>query len=234
MTEAEWLACEDPMQMLGALKDNRPNRKLRLLLCAFCRQSWSLFDARDFDNRGIELAERMADDSVSRKELQATRRGALVGLIDEMGWREEDADFMLDRFTGFHFEDELVWVRRMVAQLAIVRAVAETVSVRHLAQVLRLIAEAHAGASGREDCALIRDIFEAPFRPVTFSDAWRTDTALVLARQMYDARDFSAMPILADALQDAGCDNDDILNHCRTERVHVRGCWVADHVLGKG
>jgi hypothetical protein len=49
---------------------------------------------------------------------------------------------------------------------------------------------------------------------------------------MYEARDFSAMPILADALQDAGCDNDDILSHCRdTKQVHVRGCWVVDLVL---
>ncbi|MDY3553595.1 hypothetical protein R5W24_002698 [Gemmata sp. JC717] len=41
------------------------------------------------------------------------------------------------------------------------------------------------------------------------------------------------MPILADALQDAGCDNDDILNHCRADTVHARGCWVVDAVLGK-
>jgi hypothetical protein len=57
---------------------------------------------------------------------------------------------------------------------------------------------------------------------------------MTLARQMYESRDFSAMPILADAFQDAGCDNDDILNYCReTAQVHVRGCWVVDFVLGK-
>ena len=51
---------------------------------------------------------------------------------------------------------------------------------------------------------------------------------------MYDSRDFSLMPILADALQDAGCENEHILNHCRdTEAKHVRGCWVVDLVLGK-
>ena len=51
---------------------------------------------------------------------------------------------------------------------------------------------------------------------------------------MYDRREFSAMPILADALQDAGCDNDDVLNHCRdTPAKHLRGCWVLDGVLGK-
>ena len=62
---------------------------------------------------------------------------------------------------------------------------------------------------------------------------WRTDTALLLAKQMYESRDFSAMPILADALQDAGCDNEDILSHCRGDGPHVRGCWVIDLLLGK-
>jgi hypothetical protein len=69
---------------------------------------------------------------------------------------------------------------------------------------------------------------------VTFSPSWRTDTAVSLARQMCESRDFSAMPILADALQDAGCDNDDVLNHCRdVNTTHARGCWVVDLVLGK-
>jgi hypothetical protein len=80
----------------------------------------------------------------------------------------------------------------------------------------------------------IRDIFGNPFRPVTFSPDWRTGTVLTLARQMYESRDFSAMPILADALQDAGCDEPAILAHCRdTSLAHVRGCWVVDLVLGK-
>lgn len=80
---------------------------------------------------------------------------------------------------------------------------------------------------------MFRDIFGNPFHPAMFSTQWRTDTALTLARQMYDSRDFSAMPILADALQDAACENDDILNHCRSGGVHVRGCWVVDLVIDK-
>ncbi len=86
----------------------------------------------------------------------------------------------------------------------------------------------------REQLRLLRDIFGNPFRPVAFDPAWRTSTAVAIAQGMYDSRDFNAMPILADALQDSGCDNDDILNHCRDEKqVHVRGCWVVDLVLGK-
>ena len=81
---------------------------------------------------------------------------------------------------------------------------------------------------------LLRDIIGNPYHLITFSPSWRTDTAVTLARTMYESRDFSAMPILADALQDAGCDNEDILSHCRdTQQPHVRGCWVVDLVLGK-
>ncbi|MBY0456195.1 MAG: hypothetical protein K2V38_02540 [Gemmataceae bacterium] len=80
---------------------------------------------------------------------------------------------------------------------------------------------------------LIRDVFGNPFRPVAFDPVWRTSTAVALAQGIYDERAFDRMPILADALQDAGCDNDDILNHCRDANTpHVRGCWVVDLVLG--
>jgi hypothetical protein len=82
---------------------------------------------------------------------------------------------------------------------------------------------------------LVRDIYGPdPFNPPSFDAAWRTSTAVAIAQQMYESRDFGAMPILADALQDAGCDNEDVLDHCRdAKQVHVRGCWVVDLVLGK-
>ena len=82
-------------------------------------------------------------------------------------------------------------------------------------------------------CDALREIFGNPFCPVAFSPSWRSSTAVALASQMYEGRDFGAMPILADALQDAGCDSADVLGHCRGEGPHVRGCWVVDRVLGK-
>jgi hypothetical protein len=95
-------------------------------------------------------------------------------------------------------------------------------------------ASTDAPAQWRIQTKLVRDIFGNPFRPVAFAPAWRTDTVLALAKQMYASREFGAMPILADALQDAGCDNPDVLDHCRdTAATHVRGCWVVDLVLGK-
>jgi hypothetical protein len=80
---------------------------------------------------------------------------------------------------------------------------------------------------------LFRDIVSNPFRPVALSPRWQTSTVLDLARLIYDERAFDRLPILADALMDAGCDNDDILAHCRGDGPHVRGCWVVDLILGK-
>src|SRR6185369_15625565 len=80
---------------------------------------------------------------------------------------------------------------------------------------------------------LLKDIFGNPFRPVAVDPAWLTSTVVALAEGIYADRAFDRMPSLADALEDAGCDNADILNHCRQPGEHVRGCWVVDLVLGK-
>jgi hypothetical protein len=81
---------------------------------------------------------------------------------------------------------------------------------------------------------ILRDIIGNPFHRIVFDPAWLTSDVTLLARGIYDTRAFERMPILADALQDAGCDNEDILTHCRDANAsHVRGCWVVDLVLGK-
>jgi hypothetical protein len=81
---------------------------------------------------------------------------------------------------------------------------------------------------------ILRDIFSNPFRSVAFDPMWRTADVMLLANGIYEERAFDRMPILADALQDAGCDNADILGHCRDANApHVRGCWALDLVLGK-
>ena len=73
-----------------------------------------------------------------------------------------------------------------------------------------------------------------PGQVIDTDPAWLTSAVVGLARAIYDGRAFDLMPILADALQDAGCDNADILNHCRSGGVHVRGCRVVDLILGMG
>ena len=79
----------------------------------------------------------------------------------------------------------------------------------------------------------VREVFANPFAPLTWHPDWFTSTVRALATHIYAAREFTTMPILADALQDAGCEDEQILTHCRAERPHTRGCWVLDAILGK-
>jgi hypothetical protein len=85
----------------------------------------------------------------------------------------------------------------------------------------------------QEAARAFRDVFGNPFRPAALAPEWRTSAAVSLTREMYESHDFGAMPILADALEDDGCKDSDILAHCRGRLPHVRGCWVVDLVLAK-
>jgi hypothetical protein len=96
------------------------------------------------------------------------------------------------------------------------------------------------GAGRAEQSAqadLLRDILGNPFRPAPRVDrtvlAWNAGTVVTLAQVIYDERRFTELPILADALEDAGCTDADILAHLRGPGPHVRGCWVLDLLLGK-
>jgi hypothetical protein len=85
-------------------------------------------------------------------------------------------------------------------------------------------------------CDWLRDLFGNPFRQSVIGPdclAWNDGTVPRIARAIYDERAFERMPILADALEDAGCGDADILRHCREPGEHVRGCWVIDLLLGK-
>jgi hypothetical protein len=85
----------------------------------------------------------------------------------------------------------------------------------------------------KQQSDLLRDIFGNPFRRVSFAPAWRTAPARKLAQAIYDERAFDRLPILADALEEAGCTDAEVLAHCRGGGEHVRGCWPVDLVLGK-
>jgi hypothetical protein len=206
MTEAEWLACNEPEAMLSFCQHNaRSARKSRLFAVACCRLIWDTLNERD--QHAVDVSERYADGQASEEEFRAIMFFSLRGYLDPKGWVVAAA-----RSAGG-------WLH-------------ERSLIEHFAN---LNSPTSIAAGLDVAVGLIRDIFGNPFRPLTFSPSWRTDTALSLTRQMYESRDFSAMPILADALQDAGCDSDDVLSHCRAlEQAHVRGCWVADLVLGKG
>ncbi len=78
---------------------------------------------------------------------------------------------------------------------------------------------------------LLRCVAGNPFRSVQFDPAWRTSTAAGLAGAIHAERAFDRLPILADALEDAGCDDAEVLAHCRADAAHARGCWVVEAIL---
>lgn len=90
------------------------------------------------------------------------------------------------------------------------------------------------GVRNKRITGLLRDIVGNPFRPIALDPAWLTTTVHSLAQTVYDERAFDRLPVLADALEDAGCANHELLSHCRGPGSHVRGCWVVDLLLGKG
>jgi hypothetical protein len=226
MTETEWLACEDARELLRYVRTELAApmapagvRKLRLFGCATCRLLWDdLPDARS--RAAIEFAERLADGAANLKKLAKVQKDASKARdqFSSAPWRPEwsaacDAAALVERYPDPGAD----------AHSALSMILPETNQPYYDQWKAKL----------RRFADMLRDVFDNPFRPVNFSPSWRTDTAVMLARQMYEAREFSAMPILADALQDAGCDNEDVLAHCREPGEHVRGCWVCDLVLGK-
>jgi hypothetical protein len=163
----------------------------------------------------------------------------------ECGWHPADAARVLGGLEAAEkFADgrigrrELMWEKPTTGGPANALHLAFGVTRLNPVTVRDVLARLHLGPdswwpSGRVLGELLRDIFGDPLRPVAFDPAWRNRTTMALARVMYDTRDFTAMPILADALQDAGCEHADILDHCRGDSPHVRGCWVVDLVRGK-
>jgi hypothetical protein len=224
MTEKEWLAAKNPVEVWYDRRA-RDHRKRRLVACACARRLLPIVENDPRAFAIIEAVERYTDGP--DKDGPANWRAILAARRAVREWHYATS---WPRNTPMSFFDALSALDRITAGAA--SGVAEMF---YFAQQARRGRAATPGvAEARAQTTILRDVFGNPFRPVAFNAAWRTDTAVSLALQMYESRDFDAMPILADALQDAGCDSEEVLNHCRdAKQVHVRGCWVVDLVLGK-
>jgi|SRR5579883_147568 len=233
MTEAEWLGI-DPEPMLRSLRGEARDRKLRLFATACCRSIWHLLP-NEAARTVVLVAERFADGLATEGQL---------------GLAEEEFSFA-ELETGYSHDTYVAAVAQgAVEQLA--RESDATFARRTRRVVPNWSEQAYEAASGalhgatfsilgstqRQEqqvklSGFLRDIFGNPFRPVSVNLSWLTSEVRLLAEGIYQDRAFDRMPILADALQDAGCDNEDILTHCRQSGEHVRGCWVVDLLLGK-
>ncbi len=248
MTEAEWLT-SDHHQTVSLVNFangtvcspayppiQRPSsRKLLLLACAcYRRVSVQLMDA--VICAGIDTAEQFAEGLLSESEFRAAI-GTTRALVPRLTEMLQGTSTRAERSRL----EAAIYVAQAVSALDWPPASAAVMSIHYVSLAMKYWAKSQnwaarptANKERKAQLLLLRDIVGNPFRPVTLDPAWRTSTVLAIAQGMYESRDFSAMPILADALQDAGSDSEDILNHCRNEKaMHVRGCWVIDLVLGK-
>jgi hypothetical protein len=203
MTELEWLTLTDPLVLLQSLEGRASDRKLRLFACACCRRLGA--------GEAMALGEGYADGLVSALDLAVLRAAARRGgRIHYKTWR-------------LHVSRQAAWVVEEATRLQAWDAAVGTLS--------------HgAGRFRGFQCDLLRELFGNPFHPVTVSPhwlAWEEGLVPGLAQAIYEEGAFERLPILADALEDAGCREESILVHCRQEGRHVRGCWVLDRLLGK-
>ncbi|AMV29423.1 hypothetical protein VT84_33825 [Gemmata sp. SH-PL17] len=181
--------------------------------------------------RTIELAEEASERSEGLYSPHLETHGAIVAAMDQYGPP-----------PSFFPRPQLSPIETQAYELAAELANPEQagVRVRYLGGPAATLAAIAAGAPDSNPEAsyqigLHRDIFGSLFLTPKLNRKMRTPKAVALAQRMYESQDFSVMPILADTLQAAGCEDADVLSHCRNpEQIHVRGCWVVDLVLGKG
>jgi hypothetical protein len=237
MTEEGWLACTNPQPMLYDLRDKVSDRKLRLFGCACCWRLGNLIDDRL--RAALDIAERYSDGAVSNEDL------ARAYDVFDNGNR-------YDRGVAFHTQLAALSLtchpgqessRRMspafraaeggcISSIGMLSTAAANTSAQSAENLTCLTSVAEMP----KQVLLLHDIFGNPFRPVAAEPGWLTwnhGTVPAIARHIYEDRAFHDMPILADALEDAGCTNTDLLDHCRGPGPHVRGCWAVDLLLGK-
>jgi hypothetical protein len=211
MTEEEWLACTDPEPMLRRVRRRASERKLRLFACACCRLVWPLLsDPRS--RRAVEVAERHADGKTTQNRLTGAENSAWKAVkIKETTPKSYAATIAWQ--ASFHITDARPGTFLEHAAEALARPDADAIL-----------------------AGLIREVWGTPMRRLYVAGGWlRWNGGLVakMAGAIYDERAFERLPILADALEEAGCGHADVLAHCRQGGGHARGCWVLDKLLGK-
>jgi hypothetical protein len=197
--------------MLDFLRGRAADRKLRLFACACCRRIWPLLtDGRS--RHAVAVAEGYAEGRVGEQELRAAHDASrLSSKLSRVDWGR-DAALCCSSAWEPH---EVATGAARFARYKVERKADETLP----------------------QAALLRDVFGPfPFRPVSLRPdvlAWGDRLVVRLARGIYDARRFADLPLLGDALLDAGCDEEEVLAHCRAGGEHVLGCWALDLILGK-
>ncbi len=247
MTEEMWQNSARPIDLLGFLRVGRGRallrntmdkegvlRKQRLFLTACCHRIQDLL-SDERCRQAMTVVERQADQAALPSEIAhaqletASVYKALRSRSAASQYTAVCAVMEMTRLAERKSFSHCIYAADLVvsARLSSYRELQQSVSgTANPDEIIRIQEE-------QSQATCLRDLFGNPFHPKGVEASWRTATVLALAGQMYESRDFGPMPILADALEDTGCDDAEILNHCRGPGPHVRGCWVLDLILGK-
>jgi hypothetical protein len=237
MTEEEWLACLDVRTLTKFLPQPLSRRKTTLTVCGYGRRIEEFVPARWVVNY-LDQAEKEADGpalpEVSYEEVNRRVQRLETGFEINSAPRTLCYSLLWSLFTTSGSRPFIGPANYQALRAAVAQS--RSPDPRFSFNPKEHSPDWVAAYEDEEVCqaAIVRDVFGNPFRPVAVDPQWLTSDVLALARGIYEERAFDRMPILADALQDAGCDSDDVLTHCRDASApHVRGCWVVDLVLGK-
>jgi len=216
---ADWEAATRHWPLLDYLDGKTSLRKFRLFGVACCRTLW--VQLCDVEREAVELVEAWAEGRASPGHVERLS-GKLPGMMKPMDHVSQE-------------EWAVVWLTTTDASEArIARNVADFTAGWHgLVGAVRPFDSLGPPMNFARPIAILRDIFGNPFRPVSVDVAWLAPNVVAIARHIYDERAFERLPILADALEDVGCVNTDVLDHCRQPSEHTRGCWLVDLVLEK-
>jgi hypothetical protein len=227
MTEQEWLQDANTYSMFGLIGPTASPRKLRLFAVECCQKIRPL--TRDVHtSKALDVATQVAEGFAFPESLKAESATAMNAARTAL--REH---YRLVEIAAYHAALAIGWAT-FEDPLCAWDASTECAKALRAAALDRSHGDDDFTERVRaEQAELLRDIFGNPFRPVTLDPRWLTSTVLDLARIIYDERVYERMPILADALMDAGCDSEEILSHCRGPGPHVRGCWVVDLLLAR-
>lgn len=211
MTEAGWLLLKDSRTLLGFLREKGSSRKHRLFAVACCYRVRHLLTG-DNSWPAVQVAE---------KQVEVGEQYEIEMWLDE---ELADAQNSLEIVppVGIPYPNAPAYY----ATWQNAPDAAESTAIASLEAIQYVKGDIEAERASQ--VSTIRDIFGNPFRPITLNPSWLTSTVHALANGIYNEKAFDRMPILGDALQDAGCDNDDIPNYCREPKEHVRGCWLVD------
>lgn len=217
MTEPEWLDADDPQTMLEFLHGKATSRKLRLFACACVRRVCPLVPQEI-----VRASEEFADERVTSRDVGRLRKPAGVPFLHPSTFMHLSLAALLRRDFGFPDACE-------VAE-AVARFVGWECGGGRPVQYTVHTDTVH--AERKAQATLLRDIVN-PHRVLPTSVASKVAGISGLASSIYDEGAFDRLPVLADALEEAGCGDAALLEHLRTPGMHVRGCWAVDLLLGK-